>query len=384
MQEALITPSLLEWARKRSDLSTEDLAARANLNPTRIVDWESGRRRPTLRQATTLATQLRIPLGYLFLKAPPQLELPLPDLRTVARAVERTVISSSLREAIYDAKLKQEWYREYLLNEGADPLTFVGSFNTESAPAVIAGSIKDILNLGELGNTKRGASKSAYRSDLTRRAERAGVSVLRSSIVRSNTGRKLSVDEFRGFAIVDDMAPLIFINGSDSDAAQIFTLIHELTHIWIGTPGISDSTHTSADKLSRIEKLCNEVAAEVVVPVDEFSAKWSQGTPFDLQVRQLSNYFCVSELVVLRAARDSGFITSGQFYSYFDQIKDRTRSNQSSGGNFYYSLKNRNGEQISLAMISEVVSGKMSYREAANLLNVKANTISKAAEEYAI
>ncbi|HMM61712.1 MAG TPA: ImmA/IrrE family metallo-endopeptidase, partial [Candidatus Rifleibacterium sp.] len=85
------------------------------------------------------------------------------------------------------------------------------------------------------------ANWESFFNILVERSEQAGIIILRSGKVGNNTHRTLDVKEFRGFVIYDELAPFIFINGADAKAAQIFTLVHELAHVWLGASGVSNN-----------------------------------------------------------------------------------------------------------------------------------------------
>jgi len=195
----------------------------------KLEAWEQGRERPTLRKAQDLARKFKIPFGYLYLSEPPEETLPIPDLRTKSGSPPRKP-SPDFLDVAYDALRKQDWYRDYLKNEQAERVPFVGRFTRSSPTLAIAEDIRHTLHLDHAFRHSV-IGRDDFFNQLTRRAERAGVVVLRTGIVGSNTTRPLDPAEFQGFAISDPMAPLVFVNTRDFKAAQVFTFVHELTHI---------------------------------------------------------------------------------------------------------------------------------------------------------
>lgn len=381
MERAQITPAVLAWARERNNVSVEALARSLQKPAEAVRGWERGVEKPTLRQAEAVAAKLRVPLGYLYLEAPPKLTAPLPDLRTVG-SQPLDDISADLRDVVNDAKRKQEWFREYRLRQGARPLPFVGKFSARSRPSAIAADLRSRLGIHTAEGYRRPSRPADYRKDLTSRAEDAGISVLRSAIVLNNTHRRLDVEEFRGFAIVDRYAPLVFVNGADGLRAQIFTLIHELAHVWAGVEGISVETLPPRAESSRsIERLCNAVAAEVLAPQDEFLERWDRAVPPAPQVEALSSHFVLSRQAVAIRARSLGLVSEEELalLSRGGEAPRPVRS-PSAGGNFYESLRYKSGSRLLEGVLTEAMDGKMSFLEAGRLLNVRPKLIRAAAE----
>jgi len=387
MHSAVISGQILVWARERANLAPEVVSSKAKVNLDKLFSWESGKGYPSFKQAQKLASVLRIPFGYFFLSQPPKETIPLPDLRQI-KPMGDGDFSADFLEVVGDALRKQQWYKEYLTEEGSKPLEFIAKYRSNTNPEFIASEIRTIFGID---NSLRSVATSW--TDFFRRLisvlESKGITVQRSGIVGSNTRRALSVDEFRGFAISDNVAPLIFINGRDFKAAQIFTLAHELAHLLIGESGISNSSvDTTINRLSNagIEQLCNEIAAEVLVPKDEILSSWKRQDAPGNNVDRLVRHFRVSTIVILRRALDLGLISKKIFIEEINLAWDRIRkaednSSESGGGDFYKTFYARNGRELSHSIISAAIGGRILYLDAANYLGVKVKTISNIAKD---
>src|SRR5690606_8944895 len=130
-------------------------------------------------------------------------------------------------------------------------------------------------------------------------ADDAGILVMCSGVVQNNNYRKLDVGEFRGFAMTDPLAPLVFINGADTKAAQMFTLAHELAHIWAGQDALSDAD-ASVESDHEAERWCNGVAAELLVPLELVTEADPGGNNPRNRAAHIARRFKVSTLVALR------------------------------------------------------------------------------------
>jgi len=385
MNEALISPVVLRWARERAQLEPENLALKAHVKPDKLLRWEQGETRPTFKQAQDLAKALHIPFGFLFLLKPPEETLPIPDLRTIGDHTSGG-LSADLQDLLADVLRKQDWYRDYLLDQGAEPLPFIGRFGLNSSAQEIANALTTTLDL-TLGHREEAKNWEAFLGLLMVKAEAAGVWVMRSGIVGNNTHRSLDVQEFRGLAICDDIAPLVFINGKDAKTAQIFTLVHELAHLWIGQSGISDLSLAQPANVPHrnVEKLCNAVTAEVLVPQQVFRDQWKARETVDINASQLASFFRVSTVVVARRAFDLGMIEWAVYFEYYQRQAALWRQKKKgSGGDPYRTIPVRNGRNFTEAVVHSAFERSLLLRDAGKLLGVNPSKISRLAHELGV
>jgi Zn-dependent peptidase ImmA (M78 family) len=362
-----IRPEMLAWARERSRLAPEDLFRRFPA----LSAWEDGEQQPTLKQLEKFASATHTPIGYLFLQTPPEEPLPVPDFRTIGDA-EVGRASPNLLDTIYQCQQRQDWYHDYARLNREDPVPFVGTLTAGSDVIEAADQMRQVLRFAS--NERGGSWSEAFRL-LAEEADGNGVLVMVNGVVGSNTHRKLDPKEFRGFALADALAPVVFVNGADTKAAQIFTLAHELVHIWLGESAISDADMATTPT-NAIERWCNQVAAEFLLP-----AAWLQGYTLDPNgiteaLEQLARRFKVSTLVALRRLYDTKVLTKAQYHEEFASELARIlaimdEGGGSGGGNFYNTQPVRVSKRFARALIESTLEGQTLHRDAFQMLGFK-------------
>jgi Zn-dependent peptidase ImmA (M78 family) len=372
---------VLRWAAQRARLADDDLAARFN----KWTLWLSGEAQPTLKQLEDFARLTHTAFGYFFLPQPPALSLPVPDFRTL-RDETLAEPSSDLLDTLYLCQQRQDWFRDHARVHGLQALPFVGSASLQDAPEAVAQRLRETLTLSTQARRQLPTWTEALRQLITK-AEDAGVMVMASSVVGSNSHRKLDVGEFRGFALADSLAPLVFLNGADSKAAQMFTLAHELAHVWLGATGVSD-TQAGQVPEQKTERWCNTVAAELLMPLKELRAAHQRNTPIADEIQRLAREFKVSTLVALRRLFDAGYINRAALWEHYREEQERLRTlkeRSSTGGDFYRSLGARTSKRFARAIVSSTLEGLTSFPDAFRMLGVrKTATFYEAARELGV
>lgn len=371
-----VEPQLLSWARDRAGLTHSALAKRF----PRLRQWESGDLQPTMLQLEDFARATHVPLGMLFLPEPPEPEvLPVPDMRTIGDQL-LPAPSVDLLDTINICLRRQAWYEDYAHQAGHDPIPFIGSMKTTTAPIAAAAQIREQLKYTMESRSQYATTDDALRG-LAERAEHVGILVMFNGIVGSNTHRVLDPQEFRGFALASDYAPVIFINGADTKAAQVFTLAHEIGHLWLGRSGVDlpdltapDLPTDSADQKIRVERWCNAVAAELLVPQANLQVEFKPAAPVTAEMTRLARLFKVSTLVVLRRLRDIRALSWKGFQDlYTDELARliTLSANKSTGGDYYNTAPIRLSRRFARALITDTLQGGTTFHEAFNLIGSK-------------
>lgn len=361
-----VSPELISWARERSTKTIDALAGRF----PRLLEWESGDLQPTLKQLEEFAKATYVPIGYFFLKRPPEEDVPIPDMRTIADVgVVRP--SPNLLDTIYICQNRQAWYRTYAQVHRMEPVPLVGSADTIDPVVHVAEEVRRTLGIDIEARRAMPSWEDALRS-LIGRIDQAGVMVMVSGVVGSNTHRRLDPDEFRGFALADDLAPTIFINGASSKSAQMFTLAHELAHIALNRTALSNAEAGTVSTFE-IERWCNRFAAELLVPEAEFRDELRPDEPIETAARRMARVFKVSTLVVIRRFLDVGRISRSDFWTAYQAEVERLTALQQSGtgGNFYLTQPVRLSKRFTRALISDTLEGRTLYRDAMRLAGIK-------------
>lgn len=358
---------LLQWAATRSRRAATWLDERF----PQLEAWTSGTVQPTLKQLEDYAKAVHVPVGMLFLVEPPVETLPVPDFRTV-RNQDIEHPSPDLLETVYACQERQDWYRDFARGNREDALRFVGSAAVADDVEAAAASIADALQWDWTQRPSFARWDDALRA-FAERADELGVLVMINGVVGANTHRKLDPDEFRGFALADKLAPLVFINGADSKAAQMFTLAHELAHLWLGKSGVSD-LDPEVPNTNAVEQWCNRVAAELLVPRRAFLAEYRVSEPRSDEVQRLARVFKVSTVVILRRMLDAGLLSHSDFWRAYNAERERLRPvKRKGGGNFYNTQGVRLSPRFGRAVVLSALEGQTLYRDAFRLLGV--NTI---------
>lgn len=371
MSRVAVNERVLRWAVDRSGKTLDDLERKF----PKIHEWAAGESRPTLRQVESLAKATLTPFGFFFLAEPPEERLPVPHYRTLGDETTGRP-SPDLLETIQAMQRRQSWMREFLVDQGEEPLPLVRSAQSGEQPELVAQRIRDALGLTQ-GWAARRPTWTAALGILRDAIERAGIIIVSNGIVGNNTRRKLDPSEFRGFVLVDEYAPLVFVNGADGKAAQMFTLAHELAHVFFGSSAAFDLREMQpADNPT--EQMCNRVAAEFLIPERELHRAWPSVRNDSEPFQAIASQFKVSVLVAARRALDLNLIDRKAFLDFYHEYRNDERRRAGvrteGGGDFYANQNQRVGRRFASAVARAAKEGKLLYSKAFHLTGLYGKT----------
>jgi Zn-dependent peptidase ImmA (M78 family) len=361
-----INPAILEWGITRAGIPLEKVEKKfPNINL-----WIAKQERPTLKQLEDLSTTLHIPFGYFFLENPPIEQIPIPLFRT-KKEIQNNQFSPEFIDTLYDMQRRQIWLKEYLIDNRYEKLPFIGSCNINDDPAQVSTQMREKLGIQDDWASIFSTWEETL-AFLRDKVQEIGIMFEKNGVVKNNTHRPLNVNEFRGFVLVDDFAPLIFVNNADCKAAQMFTIAHELAHLWIGESAAFDLREMQPAQDAK-EIFCDKVAAEFLVP-----ARLLQEIEFDINSEyvfiSLSKIFKVSEIVIARRLLDCGYIDKKDFFSFYDGYCKRQMAQIKGGGDYYRTQSLRVGKYFLQFVVQALNEGVLQYTDAYRLTGLYGRT----------
>ena len=371
-----ISPDVLVWVLKKIADNQREIEI-AQL----IKDWQTGEKKPTFKAVENVSQKIHIPFGYFFLQKPPEEECQLIECRTIdSKALENP--SRELIDTVNMMSNVQEWMAEYNKDNGLDELSFVGSFREKFNILDLVDDIRCELEMKKNWFVDCQNVDESFKY-LREKISNLGILVMQNGVVNLNSNRKLNIEEFRAFTLINGYAPLIFINTNDTKNGKIFSLLHELTHIWLGNDNLYNDSHAGSNKVSKLEQLCNEAAAEILVPDKIFINKWKETEEVSIEkIKSIAQYFKCSSFVIARRALNKKFI-SKQFYNEFVEEKRKEyalykkRTSGNGGGNFYSTLISHWDRKFIFALDNSTKTGRTQYLEAYRLVQMNGKTFHK-------
>lgn len=377
-----IKPEIINWI-----LHTVQFENIASSVVDLLHKWKTGEKIPTFNQVEDMSKKINIPFGYFFLDKPPIEVCPIVEYRT-ANSATMIEPSRNLVETVDLMTDIQEWMTEYVVENGQEELDYVGSVGKKTDVSFAVKDIRKRLNIDIEWYADRQNAADSFRF-LKKRMEEIHVLVMMSGIVGNNTRRKLDLNEFRAFTLVNKYAPLIFINSCDSDTGKLFSILHELAHIWIGENSFYNVQTGVNNENSMAERFCNAIAAELIAPTEIFLEKWesSRGEGMD-KIERLAKMFRCSGFVIARKALDNGKLSQksyeqmiAELTNAFKEWQKSQKESRDSGGNYYRNLASKIDRNFIIALARSASEGKTQYTEIYRLTNTNRNTFGKLLNE---
>ena len=380
--KAYINPKVLKWARESARIPLEVAASKIAVEPERLMEWEEGKAFPTIRQAETLAIAYKRPFALFFLPEVPHDFTPLQDFRKPNSEPLSTASIFIIREI----QQKQAWISDTYQENEEEPLSFVGKYTINSNPVQVANDILETLEISPFRYTTDNPIK-----EWINKAETKGIFISRTSFIHSRL--LLNSDELQGFSVADKYAPFVFVNSDDWNAPQLFTLVHELAHIWIAESGVSNEIEAGMSNnamLRPVERFCNEVAANALMPLvvmneidpkiyDSFSSIFNKSkslgvSTFAFLVRSFN-----LKKISLDKYRQLKNDADDEFKAFLkrEEVKKEKQKNQKGGPDYFRLLVNKNSFLFTQVVLDAFRGGSIEPTLASRLLNTQLNNFPK-------
>ena len=371
----IVKPIIIQWAIQSAGKDVRGLSDKFD----KIDKWTSEESELTVSELNKLSKELRIPFGYFFLGEPPDEDIQLLKYRTVDNE-EQAKPSRELIDTIKYMEKRQSFMRDALIEDGFLPHEFVGSAAIKDNPEDLAVKITQELKLKKDWNKNNPAAFNVLREAISN----LGILVMQNGVVGNNNHRVLNVAEFRAFVLIDEYVPLIFLNARDSANAKVFSLCHELVHIWLGVDELYNDNFTTNQIFNngQLESFCNEVAAEMLLPLSSIQSALDPQNDIYTNIKHISKVFNVSELVVCIRLKTKKFINAKVFNEVYANLLTEMRDNllgkqlqeKKSGGDYYATSGSRLDARFAATVSRKAREGRILYTEAYELVGAKGKT----------
>ena len=371
----IVKPIIIQWAIQSAGKDVRGLSDKFD----KIDKWTSEESELTVSELNKLSKELRIPFGYFFLPEPPDEDIKLLKYRTIDNE-DQEKPSRELIDTIKYMEKRQSFMRDALIEDGFLPHEFVGSATIEDNPEDLAAKITKELDLSENWNKNNHETFRTLREAISN----LGILVMQNGVVGNNNHRVLDVAEFRAFVLIDQYVPLIFLNARDSTNAKVFSLCHELVHVWLGVDELYNDNFTSNQIVnnSQLEKFCNEVAAEMLLPLSSIQSTLEPQLDIYTNIKHISKVFNVSELVVCIRLKEKKIIVNKVFNEVYANLLIEMRENllgkqlqeKKSGGDYYATTGSRLDARFATTVSRKAREGRILYTEAYELIGAKGKT----------
>ena len=382
-----LNPHILKWAREAAGLSVDEAAHALGFKNTRdrtaaerLHAMEAGEEEPSRTVLLNMARAYHRSRLVFYLREPPRIGDRGQDFRR-APGVNPAEYDPTLDALIRDIRGRQGIVNDLLEQTDPKRVDYVASVTMDVPPAELARRITDRLGFS-LAEFRQQATVQAAFSNLRDKVEASGAFVL----LLGNLGSfhtNIPSGVFRGYAIADPVAPFIVVNDQDAYVAWAFTTLHELTHLWLGTTGVSGG---SID--TEIESYCNDVAGEMLLPEVEmnelrFLRRASLQETIGA-VAQFASRRKISRAMVAYKLLRVNVITRDRWRELDKHYEDEWIATQAQsaakdkneGGPSYYVVKrHRLGHALLDLVKNSLAEGFLTYTRAGQVLGVKPRNV---------
>lgn len=365
-----VRPEVMRWARQSIGLSVSDVALRLKRPAEEIEAWEAGDILPSYPQLEKLAYQIyKRPLAVFFLPSPPEEVSPTREFRTLPTEDLLTLAVDThlhLRRAhAYQLALRELFGAR---NPSEHCIWQKTSLSRTRSVVDQATAVRGYLGIA-LEEQIRWKDEDHALKKWRKAIEDKGVFVFKDSFEQK---------DISGFCLVDSQFPIIYLNNSTTKTRQIFSLLHELAHLLLSVNGLSKFDQRYVERLpdqeKQIERFCNAIAAEILIPSSDFQLQAKQ-FPTDIertseqQFSILATRYGVSREAILRRFLDQGRVAP----AFYEKKTKAWAAQQKKGGRGdWYASKNAYlSDRFAKEVVSRHYKNQLSVEQAADLLGIK-------------